>query len=140
MRLRQAKMIDHQSRIRVARRQFAGLIETPGAGNIHRQRVLCRRSQDAVDGGVGRVGRFEREVTGERIRDKIATSKKKGMWMGGVPPLGYAVREHRLVVIAAEAETVLFVVNKVTVVSALRPARQSASSSSLPGHFIGPRC
>ncbi len=32
---------------------------------------------------------FEREVTGERIRDKIAASKKKGMWMGGVPPLGY---------------------------------------------------
>ena len=32
---------------------------------------------------------FEREVTGERIRDKIAMSKKKGMWMGGVPPLGY---------------------------------------------------
>ena len=36
---------------------------------------------------------FEREVTGERIRDKIAASKKKGMWMGGVPPLGYDVRE-----------------------------------------------
>ena len=34
---------------------------------------------------------FEREVTGERIRDKIAASKKKGMWMGGVPPLGYDV-------------------------------------------------
>jgi DNA invertase Pin-like site-specific DNA recombinase len=33
---------------------------------------------------------FEREVTGERIRDKIAASKKKGMWMGGVPPLGTA--------------------------------------------------
>src|SRR5271170_1638778 len=33
---------------------------------------------------------FEREVTGERIRDKIAASKRKGMWMGGVPPLGYA--------------------------------------------------
>jgi site-specific DNA recombinase len=33
---------------------------------------------------------FEREVTGERIRDKIAASKKKGMWMGGLPPLGYA--------------------------------------------------
>ena len=32
---------------------------------------------------------FEREVIGERIRDKIAASKKKGMWMGGVPPLGY---------------------------------------------------
>ena len=34
---------------------------------------------------------FEREVTGERIRDKIAASKKKGMWMGGVVPLGYRV-------------------------------------------------
>ena len=32
---------------------------------------------------------FEREVTGERIRDKIAASKARGMWMGGVPPLGY---------------------------------------------------
>ena len=36
---------------------------------------------------------FEREVIGERIRDKIAASKKKGMWMGGVPPLGYRVQE-----------------------------------------------
>ena len=36
---------------------------------------------------------FEREVTGERIRDKIAASKKKGMWMGGYPPLGYDVKE-----------------------------------------------
>ena len=36
---------------------------------------------------------FEREVTGERIRDKIAASKRKGMWMGGVPPLGYDVAE-----------------------------------------------
>ena len=36
---------------------------------------------------------FEREVIGERIRDKIAASKKKGMWMGGMPPLGYDVAE-----------------------------------------------
>jgi site-specific DNA recombinase len=36
---------------------------------------------------------FEREVTGERIRDKIAASKKKGMWMGGLPSLGYDVKE-----------------------------------------------
>ncbi|MEQ9015747.1 MAG: recombinase family protein [Marinovum algicola] len=49
---------------------------------------------------------FEREVTGERIRDKIAASKKKGMWMGGVPPLGYVVRDRQLVVEPAEAETV----------------------------------
>jgi len=49
---------------------------------------------------------FEREVTGERIRDKIAASKRKGMWMGGVPPLGYELQGRRLVVNAAEAETV----------------------------------
>src|SRR5215216_401359 len=49
---------------------------------------------------------FEREVTGERIRDKIAASKQKGMWMGGRPSLGYQVRDHKLVVIDSEAETV----------------------------------
>jgi DNA invertase Pin-like site-specific DNA recombinase len=49
---------------------------------------------------------FEREVTGERIRDKIAASKKKGMWMGGYPPLGYDVRERQLFVNQAEAQTV----------------------------------
>lgn len=36
---------------------------------------------------------FEREVTGERIRDKITASKRKGMWMGGLPPLGYDLRD-----------------------------------------------
>ncbi|MFZ0245187.1 recombinase family protein [Candidatus Binatus sp.] len=49
---------------------------------------------------------FEREVTGERIRDKIAASKRKGMWMGGVPPLGYDVHERRLVINPSEADTV----------------------------------
>jgi DNA invertase Pin-like site-specific DNA recombinase len=49
---------------------------------------------------------FEREVTGERIRDKIAASKKKGMWMGGVVPLGYDARDRSLVINPAEAETV----------------------------------
>src|SRR5881398_3534890 len=49
---------------------------------------------------------FEREVTGERIRDKIAASKKKGMWMGGNVPLGYDASERTLVVNPAEAETV----------------------------------
>jgi site-specific DNA recombinase len=52
---------------------------------------------------------FEREVTGERIRDKIAASKKKGMWMGGYPPLGYDVKERKLVVNEAEAETVRYI-------------------------------
>jgi site-specific DNA recombinase len=49
---------------------------------------------------------FEREVTAERIRDKIAASKKKGMWMGGLPPLGYDVQDKKLVVNQQEATTV----------------------------------
>ncbi len=49
---------------------------------------------------------FEREVTGERIRDKIAASKKKGLWMGGPVPLGYQVIERKLVPVAEEAERV----------------------------------
>jgi site-specific DNA recombinase len=49
---------------------------------------------------------FEREVTAERIRDKIAASKKKGMWMGGLVPHGYDVRDRKLVINAAEAEAV----------------------------------
>ena len=49
---------------------------------------------------------FEREVTAERIRDKIAASKKKGLWMGGQPPLGYDVRDKMLVVNAKEAQQV----------------------------------
>ena len=52
---------------------------------------------------------FEREVTGERIRDKIAASRKKGMWMGGNPPLGYDVKDRKLVVNAHEAATVLMI-------------------------------
>jgi site-specific DNA recombinase len=49
---------------------------------------------------------FEREVIGERIRDKFAASRKKGMWMGGTPPLGYDVVERKLVVNKTEAELV----------------------------------
>lgn len=49
---------------------------------------------------------FEREVTSERIRDKIAASKKKGIWVGGMVPLGYAVESRRIVVVENEAERV----------------------------------
>jgi hypothetical protein len=49
---------------------------------------------------------FEREVIGERIRDKIAASKRKGMWMGGVPALGYRAQDRKLVVVDSEAEIV----------------------------------
>lgn len=49
---------------------------------------------------------YEREVIAERIRDKVAASKKKGIWMGGRVPLGYKVVERRLVIVPEEAETV----------------------------------
>jgi site-specific DNA recombinase len=49
---------------------------------------------------------FEREVTGERIRDKISASKKKGMWMGGVVPLGYRVEDRALHIVEDHAEIV----------------------------------
>ncbi len=52
---------------------------------------------------------FEREVIGERIRDKIAASKKKGMWMGGCPPLGYDIKERQLIINKKEAETVQYI-------------------------------
>ena len=52
---------------------------------------------------------FEREVTGERIRDKISASKRKGMWMGGNLPLGYDVQHRQLVINKAEAETVRYI-------------------------------
>src|SRR5712691_2060369 len=52
---------------------------------------------------------FEREVTGERIRDKIAASKRKGMWMGGLVPLGYEVRDRQLGINLSEAETVRYI-------------------------------
>lgn len=55
---------------------------------------------------------FEREVTAERIRDKIAASKKKGLWMGGVVPLGYRVENRRLLVDPSEAETVRLIFDR----------------------------
>ena len=55
---------------------------------------------------------FEREVTGERIRDKIAASKKKCMWMGGNVPLGYDARDRKLEINEAEAVTVRTIFNE----------------------------
>jgi site-specific DNA recombinase len=49
---------------------------------------------------------FEREIIGERIRDKFSASRKRGMWMGGFVPLGYDVRDRKLVVNQAEAKVV----------------------------------
>ena len=52
---------------------------------------------------------FEREVIGERVRDKIAASKRKGLWVGGPVPLGYATEDKKLVVVPAEAKIVCLI-------------------------------
>jgi DNA invertase Pin-like site-specific DNA recombinase len=63
---------------------------------------------------------FEREVTGERIRDKIAASKKKGMWMGGNPPLGYDVLDRKLIVNEGEAERVRHIFQRYAALGSVR--------------------
>jgi site-specific DNA recombinase len=74
---------------------------------------------------------FEREVTGERIRDKIAASKQKGMWMGGGVPLGYDLNDHRLVVNAAEAETVRLIFQLYLELKTLRRVRDKLDRKSI---------
>jgi len=74
---------------------------------------------------------FEREVTGERIRDKIAASKQKGMWMGGTPPLGYDLRDRRLVVNKAEAETVRLIFQLYLNLKILRRVREELDRRSV---------
>src|SRR3954449_5828475 len=90
---------------------FARLIEILDA---HKVSFVSVTQQFNTTSSMGRLtlnvllsfAQFEREVTGERIRDKIAASKQKGMWMGGNPPLGYDANGRTLSVNPAEAETV----------------------------------
>ena len=63
---------------------------------------------------------FEREVIGERIRDKIAASKRKGMWMGGVPPCGYRAQDRKLIIDESEAEIVRFIFRRYAELGSVR--------------------
>src|SRR5437879_4105747 len=74
---------------------------------------------------------FEREVIGERIRDKIAASKKKGMWMGGVPPLGYRVQDRKLVIVDSEAEIVRFIFRRYAELGSVRWLRDELAALSI---------
>src|ERR1700755_1399924 len=88
---------------------------------------------------------FEREVIGERIRDKIAASKRKGMWMGGVPPLGYRVEDRKLVIIDSEAEIVRAIFRRYAELGSVRLLKaeleargiKSKSWTSVSGRLIG---
>jgi site-specific DNA recombinase len=76
---------------------------------------------------------FEREVAGERIRDKIAASKKKGMWMGGVPPLGYTVQDRKLVTVEPEAESVRHIFRRYTDLGPVRLLQHELNVSGITG-------
>ncbi len=74
---------------------------------------------------------FEREVSGERIRDKIAASKKKGMWMGGFPPLGYEVQKRKLVVNDDEARTVLHIFRRYLQLKSVRDLQAELDGAAI---------
>jgi site-specific DNA recombinase len=63
---------------------------------------------------------FERELIGERVRDKIAASKRKGIWVGGPVPLGYAAVDKKIVVVAAEAEAVRTIFERYLALGSIR--------------------
>src|SRR5947208_1564098 len=74
---------------------------------------------------------FEREVIGERIRDKIAASKKKGMWMGGVPPLGYRAQDRKLVIVDSEAEIVRLIYRRYAELGSVRLLKDELEARSI---------
>ena len=76
---------------------------------------------------------FEREVTAERIRDKIAASKKKGMWMGGIVPLGYRVENRKLVVNSEEAKTVRWLFERYLELKSVRALVDEAAAHGHSG-------
>jgi hypothetical protein len=67
---------------------------------------------------------FEREVIGERVRDKIAASKKKGLWMGGPVPLGYVNRNKKLEIVPEEGEAVRWIFRRYLELGAIGPLLQ----------------
>jgi DNA invertase Pin-like site-specific DNA recombinase len=77
--------------------------------------------------------RFEREVTGDRIRDKIAASKARGMWMGGRVPLGYEARDRKLVVVDAEAKTVRHIFHRYAELGSVADLRAELEAAVVGG-------
>ena len=67
---------------------------------------------------------FEREVIAERVRDKVAASRRKGLWMGGSVPLGYINQDKKLVIVPDEAETVRWIFQKYLELGAIGPLLQ----------------
>jgi site-specific DNA recombinase len=74
---------------------------------------------------------FEREIIGERVRDKIAASKKKGMWMGGMPPLGYDARDRKLAVNEAEARIVVHIYRRYLALKSVRDLKDELAAAGI---------
>jgi DNA invertase Pin-like site-specific DNA recombinase len=109
---------------------FAKLVEAFEASNVT---FVSVTQQFNTTTSMGRLtlnillsfAQFEREVIGERIRDKFAASRKKGMWMGGMVPLGYRVENRKLVVVEEEAQLVRRIFTRFAQTgSALKVARE----------------
>jgi hypothetical protein len=80
---------------------------------------------------------FERELITERVRDKIAASKKKGMWMGGTVPLGYDIKDRKLVINRDEAKTVSISSGLTSGSKRFEPWRTISLPKSAPSNGIG---
>lgn len=88
---------------------------------------------------------FEREVTGERIRDKIAASKKKGIWLGGSVPLGYRIQDRKLLIDPDEAATVKLMFERYLALGSMPPLLSELRDRGIktrvrscgPGHTVG---
>jgi DNA invertase Pin-like site-specific DNA recombinase len=74
---------------------------------------------------------FEREVIGERVRDKVAASKKKGMWMGGMPPLGYDVKDRKLVANKHEAHIVVDIYRRYLALKSVRDLHDELADAGI---------
>jgi DNA invertase Pin-like site-specific DNA recombinase len=74
---------------------------------------------------------FERELAGERIRDKIALSKRRGMWVGGLPPLGYDGIDKQLIVNEAEADAVRFIFRRYLEVGSIAELKRALDAASV---------
>ena len=74
---------------------------------------------------------FERELIGERVRDKFAASKKKGMWMGGTVPLGYDVKDRKLVINDSEARVVVDVFRRYLRLKSVRALAEQLAAAGI---------
>jgi site-specific DNA recombinase len=77
---------------------------------------------------------FEREIAGERIRDKIKASRQKGMWMGGSVPLGYEVKDRALVINEAEADKVRLVFDQYLALGSVRALSEHLNAQGIRSH------